>query len=40
MTLDDELLFSKASLRRHAASGEVVGLVRDRLGPEVLEPQR
>jgi selT/selW/selH-like putative selenoprotein len=35
VTLDGELLFSKASLGRHAKPGEVVGLVRMRLGPEI-----
>jgi selenoprotein W-related protein len=35
VTLDGELIFSKASLGRHAQPGEVVGLVRDRMGPEV-----
>jgi hypothetical protein len=39
VTLDDELIFSKAALRRHAEPGEVVALVRARLGTEVLEPQ-
>ena len=33
--LDGELIFSKAALGRHAEPGEVAGLVRDRLGPEV-----
>lgn len=37
VTLDGELIFSKTTARRHAEPGEVVGLVRDRLGPEVLE---
>ena len=35
VTLDDELIFSKAALRRHAEPGEIAGLVRDRLGPEI-----
>jgi selenoprotein W-related protein len=35
VTLDDELLFSKADLGRHAEPGEVAVLVRDRIGPEV-----
>jgi selT/selW/selH-like putative selenoprotein len=35
ITLDDELIYSKASLGRHASPGEVVALVRDRLGPEI-----
>jgi len=33
--LDDELIYSKASLGRHAAPGEVAGLVRERIGPEI-----
>jgi selenoprotein W-related protein len=33
--LDDELIFSKAALKRHAEPGEVAGLVRDRIGPEI-----
>jgi len=37
VTLDDELIFSKASIGRHAEPGEVVGEVRARLGPEVFE---
>ncbi len=36
VTLDDELIFSKASLGRHAKPGEVVALIRERIGPEVL----
>ena len=35
VTLDGELIFSKAALRRHAEPGEVAALVRARLGPEV-----
>ncbi len=35
VTLDEELIFSKASLGRHAQPGEVAGLVRDRVGPEI-----
>jgi selenoprotein W-related protein len=35
VTLDDELIFSKADLGRHAEPGEVVALVRDRIGPEI-----
>lgn len=31
--LDGELVFSKATLKRHAEPGEVVGLVEKRLGP-------
>ena len=33
--LDGELIFSKASLGRHATDGEVAGLVRARLGAEI-----
>jgi hypothetical protein len=33
--LDDELIYSKAALKRHANPGEVAALVRDRLGPEI-----
>ena len=35
VTLDGELIFSKAALGRHAEPGEVAALVRERLGPEV-----
>jgi selenoprotein W-related protein len=35
VSLDDELVFSKAALGRHAESGEIAALVRDRLGPEL-----
>ena len=35
VTLDDELIFSKSALGRHAQPGEVAGLVRARIGPEV-----
>jgi selenoprotein W-related protein len=37
VTLDGELIFSKAALGRHAQPGEIVSLVRARLGPEVRE---
>jgi selT/selW/selH-like putative selenoprotein len=37
VTLDEELIFSKASLGRHAKPGEVVELVRDRIGSPVLQ---
>jgi selenoprotein W-related protein len=37
VTLDDELIYSKKALARHAEPGEVVALVRARLGPELLE---
>jgi selenoprotein W-related protein len=36
ITLDDELIFSKSKLGRHAQPGEIVTLVRDRIGPPVL----
>jgi len=35
ITLDGELIFSKATIGRHAKPGEVAGLVRDKLGPEI-----
>jgi selenoprotein W-related protein len=35
VTLDGELIFSKAELGRHAKPGEIVALVRERIGPEV-----
>jgi selenoprotein W-related protein len=35
VTLDGELLFSKAALDRHPRPGEVHGLVAARLGPPV-----
>ena len=35
VTLDGELIFSKKALGRHAAPGEVAGLVRERLGAEI-----
>jgi len=35
VTLDDELIFSKAALGRHANPGEVAALVRERIGPEI-----
>jgi selenoprotein W-related protein len=34
VTLDGELIFSKAALGRHAQPGEIAGLVRARIGPE------
>jgi selT/selW/selH-like putative selenoprotein len=37
VTLDGELIFSKAGLGRHANPGEVVATVRDRIGPPVLD---
>lgn len=33
VTLDGELLFSKATLKRHPRPGEIRGLVAARLGP-------
>lgn len=35
VTLDDELVFSKRELKRHANPGEVAGLVEARLGPPI-----
>lgn len=35
VTLDGDLIFSKAALGRHANPGEIAGIVRDRLGPEI-----
>ena len=35
VTLDGELIFSKAALKRHAEPGEVVALVRERIGPAI-----
>lgn len=35
VTVDGDLIFSKAALGRHARPGEVAALVRDRLGPEI-----
>lgn len=35
VTLDEELIFSKAELGRHAEPGEIADLVRERVGPEV-----
>ncbi len=37
MTLDGELIFSKAALKRHAEPGEVARLVRERVGPETFD---
>ena len=36
VSLDDELLYSKASTGRHANPGEIADLFRARLGPEQL----
>ena len=33
VTLDGELLFSKAHLKRHASPGEVTGMFEKKLGP-------
>ena len=33
--VDGDLVFSKASLGRHAEPGEVVGILEQRLGPPV-----
>jgi selenoprotein W-related protein len=35
VTLDDELIFSKAGLGRHAEPGEIARIVRERVGPEI-----
>ncbi len=35
VTLDGELIFSKAALGRHAEPGEVVALARAKMGPEI-----
>jgi predicted Rdx family selenoprotein len=35
VTLDGDLLFSKATLKRHAEPGEVHALVQRRLGPPI-----
>ena len=37
VTLDDVMLFSKASLERHARPGEIFDLVVARLGPPIVE---
>lgn len=36
VSLDGELLFSKAATGRHAKPGEIAELFRSRLGPETL----
>src|ERR1051326_6952600 len=33
VSLDGDLVFSKAALKRHAAAGEVAGIFEQRLGP-------
>ena len=35
VTVDGELVFSKAKVGRHAEPGEVATLVRERIGPEI-----
>jgi selT/selW/selH-like putative selenoprotein len=35
VTLDGELIFSKAKIGRHAKAGEIVRSVRERIGPEI-----
>jgi predicted Rdx family selenoprotein len=35
VTLDGELIFSKAALRRHAEPGEIAAIVREHLGAEI-----
>jgi selenoprotein W-related protein len=35
VTLDGELIFSKATVGRHAKAGEIVRMVRERIGPEI-----
>jgi hypothetical protein len=34
--MDGDLLYSKAAKGRHAEPGEVSGLVRDLIGPEIF----
>jgi predicted Rdx family selenoprotein len=36
VTMDGDLLYSKAAKGRHAGPGEVSGLVRDLIGPEIF----
>jgi selT/selW/selH-like putative selenoprotein len=35
VTLDGELIFSKAKIGRHAKAGEIARSVRERIGPEI-----
>jgi selenoprotein W-related protein len=35
VTLDGELIFSKAAIGRHANPGEIAKLVRERIGPPI-----
>jgi predicted Rdx family selenoprotein len=37
VTLDGELIFSKATKGRHAQPGEIATLVRERIGPEIAQ---
>jgi selenoprotein W-related protein len=37
VTLDDDLVFSKKAVGRHAQPGEVADLLRARMGAEVLD---
>jgi selenoprotein W-related protein len=39
VTLDGELLFSKAALKRHPLPGEVRDLVAARLGPPIVRDE-
>lgn len=36
LTVDGELVFSKKAAGRHAEPGEIVALLRERFGPEVM----
>jgi selenoprotein W-related protein len=35
VSLDGELIFSKAKLGRHAKAGEIARLVQERIGPQI-----
>jgi predicted Rdx family selenoprotein len=35
VTLDGELIFSKAALGRHAEPGEIAATARQKMGPEI-----
>jgi selenoprotein W-related protein len=35
VTIDGDLVFSKAELKRHAEPGEIVALAQERLGPPI-----
>ncbi len=37
VSLDGDLLYSKAGTGRHADPGEIAALLRSRLGPELLD---